>query len=76
MSRAPGRAEGVLNGFSLRPPYQTGAADLKCRVIWWPSCSQGSHRIDQGVNIRAVVVRRERDPDATVANATHDVVAA
>ena len=38
-------------------------------------CSDSSQRINQGVNVRAVVVGRERDPDPSVANSTHDATA-
>ena len=62
--------------FLASPPYWARAADLKCCAIRRSSSSQERHRIDQGINIRTVVVRRERDPDATVANTAHDVVAA
>ena len=73
------RSESARSHCSTPPTYgrrheSRSAACPDTLAISTPSSNRSQH-INQGININTVVIGRERNPNATVANSTDDTVA-
>src|ERR1035437_1057998 len=73
------RSESARSHCSTPPTYgrrheSRSAACPDTLAISTPSSNRSQH-INQGINITTVVIGRERNPNATVANSTNDTVA-